>query len=398
MKKPTYRQMAVFAILLIIFIFALFNYDAAFALVRKVFRVLTPFAIGIGMAFILNVPLRFMERQLFRRFSHPLFKQYERALTIFLSITVVAGIIYLIGRSVIPQLIDSTTLFFENADTYLQDFVHFLRVVPDTSENLAKLADQIEALSMEEVRDRVVNFLVFGADPENSRNVAEALSSTFGLLTSMAGRIITGLVAFFFAIYCLAAKEKLAVQGRQIIYAFFERTTADYLVHAGQVTFQRFHGFITGQLTEALILGVLVYIGMLVLRMPLAGMVSVLVGFTALIPIAGAFLGGLIGALLIAPYTFIKAVVFVVFLVVLQQIEGNLIYPRVVGSSVDLPAMWTLFAITVGGTLMGLVGMLVFVPLVATAYSLGSEIVYVRLRAKGIPEDVLQASDDTNSP
>lgn len=390
MTKPTYKHLAVFIIMLVIFIFALFNYNAAFALVRRIIRVLTPFAIGVTMAFILNVPLRFMERQVFYKIDNPIFERQERSLTIFLSITIVGGIVYLIGRSIIPQLINSMTLFFANADSYRQELVHFLRVLPDASDNLSSFADQIDALSMEELRENVLNFLIFGADPENSRNVADAVSSTFGILTSVAGGVISGLVAFFFAIYCLASKERLSRQMRKLIYAFFQRNTADYIIHAGQVAFQRFHGFITGQLTEAVILGVLCYMGMKILQMPLAGMVSVLVGFTALIPIAGAFLGGLIGALLIAPYNFIKAVVFVVFLVILQQVEGNLIYPKVVGSSVELPAMWTLFAITVGGTLMGLVGMLLFVPLIATIYSLISEIVNTRLQAKNVPEEAFQ--------
>ena len=152
-----------------------------------------------------------------------------------------------------------------------------------------------------------------------------------------------------------------------------------YLVHAAQVSFAKFYHFIIGQLTEAIILGTLCTIGMLVLRLPYAPMIGVLTGFCALIPIFGAFIGGAVGALLILTVSPIKALTFLIFLIILQQIEGHIIYPKVVGGSVGLPAMWTLFAITIGGSLYGLVGMLISVPLFAALYYLFTEIVYARL-------------------
>lgn len=382
LNKFSMQRFMIYAVILVVIIFMLFNYNDINVFLKRVFGILTPFLFGAVVAFILNVPLRFLERRLFIHIEHPFFKRFERAVSIVLSILLVSFVLYMVGRLVVPQLLDSITLVFINADSYFKDFLALLRMLPDQTGRINEIVRDLNALSLSDLQSQLFEFLFLGADRNST--IMDTLTSTFGVMTSLMGYLIHILVGIFFAFYVLASKEKLVIQGRKIIFAFFTPNTARYVLHVFQLAFKKFHGFITGQLTEACIIGVLVYIGMLIMQMPLAGMVSVLIGFTALIPIAGAFIGGIVGALLIAPFNPIKAIVFVVFLVILQQFEGNVIYPRVVGGSVNLPAMWTLFAITVGGTMFGLVGMLLFVPLFATIYSLFSEIVNVRLKAKNI--------------
>ena len=291
----------------------------------------------------------------------------------------------LVVRIVVPQLIESISLLVSTIPGYVDYLTNFLSEYENDSEAIANFVKQIESISPQTLEQYTMNWL-------NDQVTAHALlssafMSTVGIVSSVAAGVINFFVAFVFAIYILGSKEKLAVQARKICFAFFNRMHAAYLVHVAQVSFAKMYSFITGQLTEAVILGSLCTIGMIIFRLPYAGMIGVLTGFCALIPIFGAFIGGAVGALLIFTVSPIKALTFVIFLVILQQIEGNFIYPKVVGSSVGLPAMWTLFAITIGGALMGLIGMMLFVPLCAIVFFLFTEIVAGRLKKNNISPD-----------
>lgn len=373
----------IFAVALIIY--SVFNMDTMLEFIKSSIVLIKPFLIGAVIAFVLNVPLRFFEHHVFCHIKHPKFKKVERGLSILLSLLLVWIALSLVVRIVVPQLIESISLLVSTIPGYVDYLTNFLSEYENDSEAIANFVKQIESISPQTLEQYTMNWL-------NDQVTAHALlssafMSTVGIVSSVAAGVINFFVAFVFAIYILGSKEKLAVQARKICFAFFNRMHATYLVHVAQVSFAKMYSFITGQLTEAVILGSLCTIGMVIFRLPYAGMIGVLTGFCALIPIFGAFIGGAVGALLIFTVSPIKALTFVIFLVILQQIEGNFIYPKVVGSSVGLPAMWTLFAITIGGALMGLIGMMLFVPLCAIVYFLFTEIVAGRLKKNNISPD-----------
>lgn len=373
----------IFAVALIIY--SVFNMDTMLEFIKNSIVLIKPFLIGAVIAFVLNVPLRFFEHHVFCHIKHPKFKKVERGLSILLSLLLVWIALSLVVRIVVPQLIESISLLVSTIPGYVDYLTNFLSEYENDSEAIANFVKQIESISPQTLEQYTMNWL-------NDQVTAHALlssafMSTVGIVSSVAAGVINFFVAFVFAIYILGSKEKLAVQARKICFAFFNRMHAAYLVHVAQVSFAKMYSFITGQLTEAVILGSLCTIGMIIFRLPYAGMIGVLTGFCALIPIFGAFIGGAVGALLIFTVSPIKALTFVIFLVILQQIEGNFIYPKVVGSSVGLPAMWTLFAITIGGALMGLIGMMLFVPLCAIIYFLFTEIVAGRLKKNNISPD-----------
>ena len=373
----------IFAVALIIY--SVFNMDTMLEFIKNSIVLIKPFLIGAVIAFVLNVPLRFFEHHVFCHIKHPKFKKVERGLSILLSLLLVWIALSLVVRIVVPQLIESISLLVSTIPGYVDYLTNFLSEYENDSEAIANFVKQIESISPQTLEQYTMNWL-------NDQVTAHALlssafMSTVGIVSSVAAGVINFFVAFVFAIYILGSKEKLAVQARKICFAFFNRMHATYLVHVAQVSFAKMYSFITGQLIEAVILGSLCTIGMVIFRLPYAGMIGVLTGFCALIPIFGAFIGGAVGALLIFTVSPIKALTFVIFLVILQQIEGNFIYPKVVGSSVGLPAMWTLFAITIGGALMGLIGMMLFVPLCAIVFFLFTEIVAGRLKKNNISPD-----------
>lgn len=392
-NRYTLRRTMLALVLLIIIAYAVFHAGDVGVSFGKLLNLLTPFIAGAVMAFILNVPMRFLEGRVFSKIKSKKFKKFKRPLAVLLSLIIVFLLVALVSVIVIPQLIDSITLFVSNMPEYFAGFNHLLDQVvqrfPETAEQVEQVRKSIENISPANIQQGIMDFLRSSPDGSNGDNgtlLTSALFSTFGIVTSVFGFLVNAVVGFAFAIYVLFAKENLAIQGRRLIFAIFSHETAKYVIHVFQVGFAKFYNFLTGQLLEAVILGSLMSIGMLVLQLPYAFMIGVLIGFTALIPIAGAVIGGFIGFLLVFSVSTTKALIFLVFMLLLQQFESNVIYPRVVGSSVGLPSMWTLFAITIGGSLMGLMGMLLFVPLVSTIYSLISEIIYGRLEMKGISE------------
>lgn len=377
----------VFAVALVVY--GVFNMDMVGAFVGRVVGLIRPFLIGVVIAFILNVPLRLFEKRLFVHVQNPRFKKMERGISILLSIVLVWAILALVVSVVLPQLASSISLFISAVPSYIDYLINFLSMFEHYSPAVSNLIDQVQHLSPSTLE----NYLNDAMNDQISAwtsVLSTAVMSTVSFVSSVASSVVHVVVAFIFSIYILFNKEKLAVQARKICFAFLSKRTAVYLVHAAQVSFAKFYHFIIGQLTEAIILGSLCTIGMLILRLPYAPMIGVLTGFCALIPIFGAFIGGAVGALLILTVSPMKALTFLIFLIVLQQVEGHVIYPKVVGGSVGLPAMWTLFAITIGGSLFGLVGMLLSVPLFAAVYYLFTEIVYARLKRNQISsEDAL---------
>lgn len=356
--------------------------DAVGTALTFIVSMLAPFLIGGAIAFILNVPMRSIEDRLFsspkiqKKLSAPL----RRIISLFLTFVFVAIIIALLVLVIAPQL--ATTI--AGLGVTIQEFIGRVIVFaeaqvdsnPQLMEWLSSLTIDWRSIDWEGILAKVMNFLKNGA--------GDVLSSTISVAKSFVSGITTTFIAFVFSCYLLLQKEKLGLQFRKAIYALLPKNTAKRIVEISALSHRIFASFITGQCIEAIILGGMFFITMTILRMPYALLVGCLIAVTALIPIVGAFIGCGVGAFLILMVSPAQALIFVIMFLVLQQIEGNLIYPHVVGNSVGLPSIWVLAAVSIGGNLMGVVGMLIFIPLVSVIYTLFREFVYKRLKAKGI--------------
>lgn len=371
--------------LLLIITFAILLYwgvehlETILGVAGKLLGILFPFLLGGAIAFVVNVPMKNIERML-----EPAFRGKRlllRAVSIFLSFLMAIGIIAFVVMMVIPEVVDTMTQinagipqFLDNVNAWLLDLT---KNYPDIKDFLMSFE-----LNWADITKKALDMLQNAA--------GNVVSSTWGFTTSVIGGITSAAVGFIFSIYVLAEKEKLAMQFRKIIYAYLPEPVVMHILKVGRLASRTFAGFISGQCTEAVVFGLLCYTAMVIFRFPYAACVSVLIGFMTLLPVVGAFLGTALGALLIMVNSPIKALWFIIMIMVLQQIDGNLIYPRIVGNSVGLPSLWVLAAVTVGGSLMGVVGMLVFVPLVSVFYALFRENVYKKLEKKKITQEMLE--------
>lgn len=357
---------------------ALWNYRVLYRGVQFLGHVIFPFALGGAIAFVLNVPMRFLEEKMFHNTKLGKKKwgqKMARPLSFILTVLLVVGIIGIVVFVVVPEL-GNTIL---NIGKTLQEFI------PQVQEWAVKLFDdnpelvaQIQRLEFEwdKILGSLMDFLKNGA--------GSVLDTTFAAAKSIVSGVSTFFIAFVFSCYVLLQKEKLSVQVRKLMYAFLPHDWTEILIALGSVTYKTFSNFLTGQCLEAVILGCMFFIAMTIFRLPYALLIAVLIAFTALIPIFGAFIGCGIGALLIFMVSPMQALIFVIMFLVLQQIEGNFIYPHVVGNSVGLPSIWVLVAVSMGASLMGIVGMLIFIPIVSVVYTLLRGIVNRRLKEKKI--------------
>ncbi|MBR3704414.1 MAG: AI-2E family transporter, partial [Oscillospiraceae bacterium] len=247
---------------------------------------------------------------------------------------------------------------------------------PELLQWLNSLSIDWRTIDWQEILNKVINFLKNGA--------GDVLNSTISVAKGFFSGIASAFVSFVFACYLLLQKEKLALQCRKVFFALFSQQAATRVIDIASLSQRIFSSFITGQCLEAVILGLMFFVTMSILGMPYPLLVGCLIAVTALIPIVGAFIGCGVGAFLILMVSPMKALIFVIMFLILQQIEGNLIYPHVVGNSVGLPSIWVLAAVSIGGSLMGVIGMLTFIPLVSVVYTLFREFVYKRLSDKNI--------------
>lgn len=322
-------------------------------------NILFPILLGVVMAFILNVPMRPIEKHLYLKHE-----KAKRPLAIFLSLVFVLGIFTGVAFLVIPEIVDAVRLAAQiimsgiDQATFLEENIDF---------SAFPLGEYLEQIDVDWARLK----LNLEAWTMSRRDVL--LKQAAGTVSSVAIGFVNFFIGLVFSVYILANKEHLKIQTRRLVHAWLPEKLGVSLIHIVSICNVSFRNFIAGQATEAVILGTLCTIGMFILRLPYAPMVGALVGVTALIPIVGAYIGAIVGAFLILTVSPLKAFIFVIFLIILQQLEGNLIYPRVVGSRVNLPAMWVLAAVTVGGNLSGPAGMLLGVPAASAAYELLKE-------------------------
>ena len=353
---------------------ALQNLPAVLSAVGWIVGIAAPFLLGGAIAFVLNVPMRAIERHLFPGTRS--FKKVRRPLALVLALLAVIGVLTLAANVIAPgvgEAVMSVVNQVPGAIERLQEQIAGLEpYLPHMETLIADLEIDWKTLS-----ERA---LVIAKNWGNS-----LLSTGGGLIGDVVSGVSTFIIGLIFSFYILMQKERLARQGRQVLYGLLPERRADRALDVLRLANKTFSSFLSGQCLEAVILGTLFVVAMTIFRMPYALLVGVLIALTALIPIVGAFIGCGVGALLIAITDPWKAVAFVVMFLILQQIEGNLIYPHVVGSSVGLPSIWVLAAVTLGGKLMGIVGMLFFIPLCSVLYALFRGYVKGRLAEKKVP-------------
>lgn len=377
LNKQNIKKIMLMACGIILFAFIIFNFGKVLAVWKWILSLLMPFFIGFAIAFIVNVPMKSFEGVLFKNKKSRLYR-FKRPVCIVLSFICIGIIITFVITMLVPEI--SATI-----NTIGDKF-------PDSMNSIKNWAIKITA-DYPEIVNKITNIDI---DWENAtadiidiiRNGSGSLlSSTFSFATSVVSGVIDFVVGLFFAIYILAQKENLERQSKGLAYAILKEKTADRIIKTCAMADQTFSNFITGQCLEACILGFMFFVSMHILSIPFALTISVTIAVTALIPVFGSFVGCAVGAFLILVDDPKKVIVFLILFVVLQQIEGNLIYPHVVGGSVGLPSIWVLVAVSLGGSLMGILGMLVFVPLFSVIYALVKEFVIVRLKEKHISRD-----------
>lgn len=326
---------------------------------------LSPFIWGFCFAYVVNLLMRPLERFwdfIWRRLkSKKIVDKIKRPLCLALSFLIVLGVIFAIMFMIIPALKNTVVTFVGKVPQYVKTIESWYQ---GAAEFFAKYNFELPVLVLD--FDKVIGY----ANDFITNYGNSVLDKTVNITASIVSAVVELVLGIAFAVYLLAQKEIFGRQTKKVVHALFKRETADKLVSLTKLVNNVFTKFVTGQLTEACIIGVLCFLGMIIFGMPYAGIISILVGFTALIPIFGAFIGTGIGAFLILLENPVKAIWFVVFIVILQQLEGNLIYPKVVGKSVGLPGVWVLTAVTIGGGLFGVLGMLFAVPICSVVYVL----------------------------
>ena len=335
-------------------------------------QIISPFLLGGAIAFVINLPMSFFERKLFAGKVKNVKMQIisdklKRPASMLLAYVAVLLVIVLVVITVIPQLVETIKVLGKEIPVFIEEVLDYLTVVLAANPELVMQLQtiQISEMDWQKVIQDVFSFLQNG--------MGSMLSSTFSVASSIASGAVNFFIAFIFSIYVLGQKEKLASQVSRLLQAYTKPEVYSWCMKVAKLLYRNFSHFITGQCTEAVILGAMFVIVMSVFRFPFAFMIGMLIAFTALIPVVGAFIGCGVGAFLILVDSPTKALGFLIVFLVLQQVEGNLIYPHVVGNSVGLPSMWVLAAVTIGGSLMGVAGMLVFIPILSTVYVLLKE-------------------------
>lgn len=404
LDKENTKQILKIVIIAIIVLVALLNIEPVWNGVKVILSILLPFIWGLAIAFILNIFMTLYENKLFKlgmkkknknskikdehkssnysKHSEISIKKsnvkkknkFERGLSITLSIITIVAVISIILILIIPQFWEVVQNFVGNIPTYLESLQKF---AINTTEQFPEINDFIQGITIdtEALKEGIMNL---------SKDV---LDVTINQISSLLSNVVNFFIAIVFAVYILANKEELKVQAKKFVYARMDEEKADYVMKVCRLARDSFRSFLTGQAKEAVILGTLCAIGMLILDIPYAGPIGALTALTAFIPIVGAFIGGFVGAVLIVAVDPIKALIFIIFIIVLQQIEGNLIYPHVVGKNIGLPSIWVLVAITIGGSLFGIMGMIVGLPILSIIYAIVTENTNKKLAEKEMMHD-----------
>ena len=374
MKKI--RELIVFTAILVV---ALWKFDTVLEVAKNIWGILFPFVLGGAIAFVINVPMSFLEKKIFGKTKdeNKVGKKLARPISLLLTIILAVGVIALVMFGVIPQLTRTMGSLMISVANFVPQMQDWIREFSHNNQDIMKLVNQVQFNPDQAIKWGIS---ILGSGAGNMMN------TTMSAVGSIVSGFATFFIAFSFACYILFQKEKLHVQIRKVFFAFIPKQKAEAFLKICSLTYQTFANFLTGQCVEAVILGSMFVVTLSILKMPYALLIGTLIAFTALIPIFGAFIGCAVGCFLIFMISPKQAILFIIVFLILQQIEGNLIYPHVVGGSVGLPSIWVLAAVTIGGNLMGIVGMLIFIPLVSVLYTIFREFVYLRLKEKHIKQ------------
>ena len=371
MKRDIKKNIILIITYIALIIFVLVNFEKILSILGYIINIFSPFIFGAIVAFVLNVLVNFIERKLFGKVKKKTWLKIKRPLSIAISVVLVIFIIVFIMNLLIPQLKNSVSLFTDSLPTYKEDIINIMNKFNLEETTIKKASDYLDNFG------KVITDYIKG----NSKDV---ITVTTEVATSLIAIISKAVIAIVFAIYIIAQKETLKRQFNKLMSAYLKPRTVNRINKYASMANTTFSNFVTGQCLEALIFGSLCFLGMLILRLPYATTIAVLLGFTALIPVFGAFIGTFLGAFLILMISPIKAIIFVVFILVLQQIEGNLIYPKVVGKSVGLPGIWVFLSVTIGASVGGILGMLIATPLCSLLYILLRQAVNDRINSNKI--------------
>lgn len=338
---------------------AIHYWPAIAGLLRALLNAAAPLLIGCALAYVLNLLMSFYEKHFFPRTAKAGLIKSRRPLCMLAAILSLLAILTLIVWLILPQLVDCVELLISQLPGAIQAGIAYLDSLPFFSEDLI---DTLNGIDWNSKIGDIANVVTSG--------VGSVMNVVIATVSSVFSALITGFMAVIFAVYLLMGRDKLQAQGKRMLRHYLKPAFYEKVMYVLGVLNNCFHRYITGQCLEAVILGALCALGMVILRLPYASMIGTLIAFTALIPVAGAYIGAAVGAFMILMVSPVKALIFLVFLVILQQLEGNLIYPKVVGSSMGLPGIWVLAAVVIGGGVAGVLGMLLGVPLAATVYTL----------------------------
>lgn len=379
--RKTLRQVFFGVAGCILLYWLLHEFERVKAVWNFIITLISPFLVGSALAFVLNVPMRGIERCL----GFVKKRSLRRTFSIVLTFAFVAAVIYFVFRMLLPQIIDTIQnlvlqlpIFFNNVIDWVTEFMAERPQIMEWVQSNTNL----EGIDWSGVVGKAVDWAGDGA--------AVLIAGAFGLIGALFSGIFNAVISVVFAVYCLARKEILARQFRRLAYSFLPERFCDKAIRILRLTNSTFSNFISGQCVEACILGCLFAVAMTIFQMPYVPLISVLIAVTALVPIVGAFVGCVVGAFFILVNDPMQAIWFVVMFLALQQFENNVIYPKVVGKSVGLPGMWVLMAVTIGGELMGVAGMLLMIPVASVLYSLLREITAKRLDTRCIDSSKLQ--------
>ncbi len=365
----------------ILFAWLVLDTARATALFRSFWGLISPFVLGAVIAFVFNVPMRAIENHLEIRKTG-----LRRTLSILLTIGAMVLVIWFVVELLVPQIgltIDTLAL---TIPAFVERTANKLMVLMEENPELKEWileVTKLESIDWNSILKNTLSFL--------SNRFTTWMGGAVNVIGNVTSGIVNLVIGIVFALYCLSRKEILARQGRRILYSVLSEKHADEIIRVMRLTNVTFSNFISGQALEAVILGCLFAVAMALFKMPYIPLVSVTIGVTALIPVVGAFVGCVVGAFFILVDDPLLALTFVAMFLVIQQLENNLIYPRVVGTSIGLPGMWVLVAVTIGGELMGVGGMLLMIPLASVLYTLAREFTDKRLAERNIPLEKLQA-------
>lgn len=369
MKITDMKKMIILILVAVFSYWGLNNFELLSEIAKTLYQVLSPFIIGGALAFILNIPMTKIEKLLNKAIKKK--TKLVRVVSILLSLLIFVVIILFIAFLLIPELIENVKMLMSSIPDLINKveiwILNLLDRYPDIQNQIKDLFASTGNIS--NIISNILNYFVNGA---------------IGFISSLVSGIITIFTAIIFSIYLLSQKEYLIKGTKKLMYAFLNKERAHKLTKIRSLANKTFSKFISGQCTEAVILGLIMFVAFTIFKFPYALIIAVLTAVTALIPVFGAMIAMVVGAILIAITDPVQAIVFIIVFQVVQQIEGNFIYPRVVGKSVGLSPMWTLLAISVGGKLFGLVGMLIGLPLASVIYALIVELTNNKLKEKNI--------------